>query len=121
MRMMAILAGCAMLSLAPATQVEPGRVEIQSMQAKSLEEDIGTSTASVMVAELTSLPRPVQEQVTDALAHASDQQLQALRRSIDAIPQACAALRDKGKNARDVIAAAFDEDGSLLLITLTSI
>jgi len=76
---------------------------------------------NVVIVDMERLPASIQSQVYSAVSKVTDEQLQDLRRSLGAIPAASSALKDQGKSANDVIAAAIDEDGDLTLITMTSV
>jgi hypothetical protein len=76
---------------------------------------------NVTVVDMERLPASIQSQVYSAVANVTEEQLQGLRRYLDTIPAASSALKEQGKSANDVIAAAIDEDGDLTLITMTSV
>jgi len=63
------------------------------------------------------LPKEAQEQVYAAIIRMSDDQLRALRQSINSLPAAADALQAKDLHPSDVLAAVVNGEGQLLLIT----
>ncbi|SEF11886.1 hypothetical protein SAMN05444161_8647 [Rhizobiales bacterium GAS191] len=120
MRTLATLAACAAIGLILPVCAQPQVAANSSiMMPSGGEPDRAFST--VVVAEFDSLPKLVREQVNAAASQRRNDELELLRRSIDTIPEASAALKAKGKSAAEVIAAAVDDDGALLLVTTTSV
>jgi hypothetical protein len=74
-----------------------------------------------VVSQVDRLPESVRKAVGVQIAGMSDDQLRKLRRSLLEVPAATSALRAKGKQVRDVVAAAIGLDGVLLLVTTTEI
>ncbi|MFZ2110007.1 MAG: hypothetical protein WAV18_32320 [Roseiarcus sp.] len=56
-------------------------------------------------------------QVKAKMAQTSKDDMQALRRSIDAMPEASSALRAEGLSSAEVVAALVDDEGKLTLVT----
>lgn len=111
MRNAAFFFACAALWLAHAG---PAKSEIQAprMTTASL-----SSISEVAIVSLEILPRKAQEQVYAAIIRMSDDQLRALRQSIDRLPAAADALQTKDLHPSDVLAAVINGKGQLLLIT----
>ena len=75
----------------------------------------------IIVVEFDSLPSPVQQQVSEAIAATSEDEMNVIRASIGATPEATSALQQKGMNSQEVVATAFQEDGQLALIARPAI
>jgi hypothetical protein len=76
-----------------------------------------SSISEVAIARIEILPKEAQEQVYAAIIRMSDDQLRALRQSINSLPAAVAALQAKDLHSSDVLAAVINREGQLLLIT----
>jgi len=72
---------------------------------------------SVLVVDVQDLPPSVQQQVDAASAQMSKDDMDSLRSSIDATPEASSALKEKGITSAQVVAAAVGQDGTLTLVT----
>jgi hypothetical protein len=72
---------------------------------------------SVAVVDIDDLPPPVRSQVDAVVAQMSVEDLQALRASIDETPLTSSALKARGLNSSQVVAANVDAEGKLTLIT----
>jgi len=107
---------CAALSIAPAL-AQPG--------AKGTPETTRPSGKAVIllivVAEIDRLPKSVRKEVDTQIARMSDGDVSALRRTLSALPAASSALIAKGKSLSNVIAAALDDEGGLLIVTATEV
>jgi uncharacterized membrane protein YcaP (DUF421 family) len=75
---------------------------------------------NVKIVDIASLSPGAQSQIAIELARISDEELTTLRRTVDALPPASSALREKGLDTSKVVAAALDDDGTLTLVTKTS-
>jgi hypothetical protein len=75
---------------------------------------------AVEIIDVKDLPPATQTQVNALTAKSNAEDLQGLRNSIDAIPQASAALKAKGLSSSQVVAANVDDKGTLTLITKVS-
>ncbi len=119
-----IWALCAALSFAPAAmaqppaQVPPGPAQGQDGNAQDSNR---AAIASIVVAEIDSLPQAVRKEVDTQISRTSDGELDTLRHTLSAIPAVSVALDAKGKRVSDVVAATFSEDGALLLVTTTEV
>ena len=69
------------------------------------------------VVDVSELPQDTQKQVEQVVAQASEDTLKQLRTTIDATPEAKAALDAKGATSEQVVATAMGQDGTLTLIT----
>jgi hypothetical protein len=116
MRRTTILALCSALAFAPAAYAQsqpaqpPAAGEAQAPGA-------APAIKTVSIVALEDLPAAAQKQVTDATAQATEADYATLRTSLDASPQATAALRAKGLTSEAVIAAGLSSDGTLTLVT----
>lgn len=91
------------------TPATPGQGEAQQPASPGIKR--------VAIVDISELPPATQEQVNAAVAQTGDEDLKALRSSIDATPQLTAALKEKGVTSAQVIAANVDNDGTLTLVT----
>ncbi|MEP9374247.1 hypothetical protein [Mesorhizobium sp. KR1-2] len=71
----------------------------------------------INVIDVSELPQEAQKQVEQVAAQAGDANLQQLRTSIDATPEAKAALDAKGATSAQVVGTSMNTDGTLTLIT----
>jgi hypothetical protein len=111
MRNVALFAVCAALSLA-----HPGSAKSDVIQPPRMTTASFSSINEVAVVSIENLPREAQEQVYVASLRMSDDQLRALRQSIDGLPAAAEALKARNLNTSDVLAAVINGQGQLLLI-----
>ena len=94
-------------------QGAPSQSEAQTPPAQS-----GTVIRRIEVVDLTELQPAVRSKVDDVVAQTSEEDLQSLRKSIDATPEAASALKAKGVSSLQVVAINI-ADGVLTLITKT--
>jgi hypothetical protein len=80
-------------------QGAPSQPEAQTPPAQS-----STVIRSIQVVDIKDLKPAVRSKVDDVVAHTSEEDLQSLRKSIDATPAAAAALKAKGLNSSQVVA-----------------
>jgi hypothetical protein len=92
--------------------------KIQDFQTQGSPE-ISPNITTVAIVDLEELPPPMQQQVEDQVQNTSEEDLQALRDSIDQTPQVSSELRDRGISTAQVIAINLDSDGVLTLIVNT--
>ncbi|PSJ51389.1 hypothetical protein [Pseudaminobacter soli (ex Li et al. 2025)] len=69
------------------------------------------------VVDVSELPQAAQKHVEQIAAQAGEANLQQLRTSIDATPEAKAALDAKGATSAQVVGTSMVTDGTLTLIT----
>jgi hypothetical protein len=112
MRNGALFAFCVALSLAHAGAAKSDVIQTPRMTTASF-----SSVNAVAVVRLETLPQEAQEQVYAASLRMSEEQLRALRRSIDSLPAASDALKAGNLHVADVLAAVINGEGQLLLIT----
>jgi hypothetical protein len=72
---------------------------------------------AVAIIAMNALPVEVQMQIKAKMAQSSKDDMQALRSTIDATPEASSALRAHGLSSAEVIAALVDDEGKLTLVT----
>jgi hypothetical protein len=111
MRNAAFLFACAVLWFTHAGPAKSDVIQAPRMTTASL-----SSISEVAVARIETLPKEAQEQVYAAIIRMSDDQLRALRQSINSVPAAAAALQANDLRSSDVLAAVINKDGQLLLI-----
>jgi hypothetical protein len=69
------------------------------------------------VVDVEDLQADMRSKVDALLANTKQEELQSLRASIDATPQAVSALKAKGRNSAQVVAINVDENGILTMFT----
>ncbi len=69
------------------------------------------------VVDVSELPQETQKQVEQVVAQGNDETLKQLHSTIEATPEAKAALDAKGAKPDQVVATAMGKDGTLTLIT----
>jgi hypothetical protein len=118
-----ILALCAALGMTPVAaapmSTDPSP-QIGRGGSGGQEESV-VEVSNIVVAEIDSLPKSVREEIDAKIAQTTQKELQELRHSLSAIPAATSALSAKGKKVTDVVAAALDHEGALLIVTTTAI
>jgi hypothetical protein len=78
-----------------------------------------TAIRSIEVVDVKDLKPAIRSKVDDIVAHTSDEDLQSLRKSIDATPAAASALKAKGLSSSQVVAINI-ADGVLMLFAKTA-
>jgi hypothetical protein len=112
MRNAAFFFVCAALWLIHAGPAKSDAIQAPRTTTASL-----SSISEVAIVSLETLPEEAQEQVYAAIIRMSDDQLRALRQSINSLPAAADALQAKDLHPSDVLAAVINGEGQLLLIT----
>jgi hypothetical protein len=74
---------------------------------------------SIQIVDVKDLKPAVRSKVNDIITHTSDEEMQSLRKSIDANPEVAAALKAKGLNSSHVVAINV-ADGVLTMFTKTA-
>jgi hypothetical protein len=92
----------------------PSQSEAQTPPAQS-----STVIRSIEVVDIKDLKPAVRAKVEDIVAHTSDEDIQSLRKSIDATPEATTALKAKGLNSSQVVAINI-ADGVLTMFAKTA-
>ena len=107
----AVSLGTPAFAQAPGTSSQP---EAQPPPAQS-----STVIRSIQVVDLKDLKPAVRSKVDDVVAHTSEEDMQSLRKSIDATPEAASALKAKGLSSSQVVAINI-ADGVLTLFAKTA-
>ncbi len=95
-------------------QGTPSQPEAQTPPAQS-----STVIRSIQVVDIKDLKPAVRSKVDDIVAHTSEEDMQSLRKSIDATPEATSALKAKGLSSSQVVAINI-ADGILTLFAKTA-
>ena len=95
-------------------QGAPSQSEAQKPPAQS-----GTVIRSIQVVDVKDLQPAVRSKVDEIVAQTSEKDIQALRKSIDATPEAASALKAKGLSSSQVVAFNI-ADGVLTLFAKTA-
>jgi hypothetical protein len=95
-------------------QGAPSQPEAQTPPAES-----STVIRSIQVVDVKDLKPAVRSKVDEIVAQTSDEELQSLRKAIDASPEVAAALKAKGLNSSHVVAINV-ADGVLTMFTKTA-
>ena len=95
-------------------QGAPSQSEAQKPPAQSR-----TVIRSIQIIDVKDLKPEVRSKVDDVVAQTSEEDMQSLRKSIDATPEAASALKAKGLRSSEVVAINI-ADGVLTLITKTA-
>jgi Spy/CpxP family protein refolding chaperone len=104
------------LGTSPFAQAQgtPSQPEAQTPPAQS-----STVIRSIQVVDIKDLKPAVRSKVDDIVAHTSEEDMQSLRKSIDATPEATSALKAKGLSSSQVVAINI-ADGVLTLFAKTA-
>jgi hypothetical protein len=86
-------------------------------QPPAAEPDAAPKIQRFNVVDVSELPQETQKQVEQVVAQGNDATLKELHSTIDATPEAKAALDAKGATSEQVVATAMSKDGTLTLIT----
>ena len=78
-----------------------------------------TAIESIQVVDVKDLKPEVRSKVDDIVAQTSEEDIQSLRKSIDATPEAASALKAKGLSSSQVVAISI-ADGVLTLFAKTA-
>src|ERR1700730_8206863 len=78
-----------------------------------------TVIRSIQVVDIKDLKPALRSKVDEVVAHTSEEDMQSLRKSIDATPEAASALKAKGLSSSQVVAINL-ADGVLTLFTKTA-
>jgi hypothetical protein len=95
-------------------QGAPSQSEAQKPPAQS-----STVIETIQVVDVKDLKPAVRSKVDEIVAQTSEEDIQSLRKSIDATPEAASALKAKGLSSSQVVAINM-ADGVLTLITKTA-
>jgi len=78
-----------------------------------------TTIRSIQVIDVKELQPAVRSKVDEIVAQTSEEEMQSLRKSIDATPQVASALKDKGLSSSQVVAINI-ADGVLTIFAKTA-
>ena len=95
-------------------QGAPSQSKAQKSPAQS-----STVIRSIQVVDIKDLKPVVRSKVDDIVAHTTDEDIQSLRKSIDATPAAASALKAKGLSSSQLVAINI-ADGVLTLFAKTA-
>jgi hypothetical protein len=95
-------------------QGAPSQSEAQTPSAQS-----SPVIKSIQVVDVKDLKPEVRSKVDEIVAQASEEDIQSLRKSIDATPEAASALKAKGLSSSQVVAISI-ADGVLTLFAKTA-
>ena len=87
--------------------------------AQEQSDQSGEVIRAIQVVEVKQLQPAVQAKVDEIVKQTSEEDMQSLRKSIDATPEAASALKAKGFNSSQVVAINIS-DGVLTIITKTA-
>ena len=88
-------------------------------EAQTPPDQPSTVIRSIQVVDVKDLKPAVRSKVDEIVAQTSDEEMQSLRKAIDASPEVAAALKAKGPNSSHVVAINV-ADGVLTMFTKTA-
>jgi hypothetical protein len=112
-----MLVGCVAAAIAILAYATSASAQPISGGMQNYDSQTPRATPEVAIIDINALPTAIQSEVNAMIARSSKQDMQALKNSIDATPQASAALKARGLKSEEVVAALVDDEGSLTLIT----
>ena len=117
MRRLTILVLCTAAAITTPAYAQPMGAQPPSSEMESSDAQTRFAAPNVTVIDINALPTAIQSQVNAMIAQASKDDARALRGSIEATPEASAALKARGLGSDEVVAALVDGEGGLTLIT----
>jgi hypothetical protein len=111
----ALLLGTPVVVQAQGASPQPNAQEQQQQQP----DQSGEVIRAIQVVEVKQLQPAVQAKVDEIVKQTSEEDMQSLRKSIDATPEAASALKAKGFNSSQVVAINIS-DGVLTIIAKTA-
>ena len=117
MRRLTILVLCTAAAITTPAYAQPMGAQPPSSDMRSSDSQTRLAAPNVTVIDIDALPTAIQSQVNAMIAQASKDDVRALRGSIEATPEASAALKARGLGSDEVVAALVDGEGGLTLIT----
>jgi hypothetical protein len=93
----------------------PSNTEAQSSDHQTNQNSV--TIRSIQVVDIEDLEADLRAKVDAVVENAKQEELQSLRDSIDATPQAVSALKAKGRVSAQVIAINVDDSGTLTMFT----
>ena len=106
-----------MAQAAPGSGPEKQTQQTQQTQPQQPQQQQSVTIRSIQVVDVEDLQADMRSKVDALLANTKQEELQSLRASIDATPQAVSALKAKGRNSAQVVAINVDENGILTMFT----
>ena len=100
-------------------QGTPSQPQTQTQPAQTPPAQSSPVIRSIQVVDVKDLKPAVRSKVDEVVAHTSDEDMQSLRKSIDASPEVAAALKAKGLSSSHVVAINI-VDGVLTLFAKTA-
>jgi hypothetical protein len=88
-------------------------------EAQTPPDQSSTVIRSIQVVDIKDLKPALRSKVDEVVAHTSEEDMQSLRKSIDATPEATSALKAKGLSSSQVVAINI-ADGVLTLFAKTA-
>jgi hypothetical protein len=88
-------------------------------EAQTPPDQSSTVIRSIQVVDIKDLQPALRSKVDEVVAHTSEEDMQSLRKSIDATPEAASALKAKGLSSSQVVAINI-VDGILTLFAKTA-
>jgi hypothetical protein len=88
-------------------------------EAQTPPDQSSTVIRSIQVVDIKDLKPAVRSKVDEVVAHTSDEDMQSLRKAIEATPEAASALKAKGLSSSQVVAINI-VDGVLTLFAKTA-
>jgi hypothetical protein len=119
MRILTASALIAALSLGAPALVQAQGTSSQKTESQTPSAQSSPTIRSIQVVDVKELPPAVRSQVDEVVSQTSAEDLQSLRKSIDATPQAVSAIKAKGLNSSQVVAINI-ADGVLTIFAKTA-
>ncbi len=120
MHMITIVAAGSILAFSAIAQAQGPSDEASGGREPQFSLDLRTppvQSPSVLVVDISALPKARQSQVNQVIAQRGEGELQKLRAVIDAVPSLRAALEARGLSSSQVLAAQTSITGRLTLVT----
>jgi Spy/CpxP family protein refolding chaperone len=109
----------AALSLGTPAFVQAQGAAPSQPEAQTSPDQSSAAIRSIQVVDVKDLKPAVRSKVNDIISHTSDEEMQSLRKAIDAKPEVAAALKAKGLNSSHVVAINV-ADGVLTMFPKTA-
>jgi Spy/CpxP family protein refolding chaperone len=109
----------AALSLGTPAFVQAQGTAASQPEARTPPDQSSAVIRSIQIVDVRDLKPAARSKVNDIISHTSDEEMQSLRKSIDANPKVAAALKAKGLNSSHVVAINV-ADGVLTMFTRTA-
>jgi hypothetical protein len=103
----------------PALVLAQGTPAQRGAESPPAESQSGTVIRTIQVVDVKELQPAVRSKVDEIISQTSDEDMQSLRKTIDATPQAVSALKAKGATSSQVVAINI-ADGVLTMFTKTA-